>query len=97
MCDIVKLKYSKFKDKKEMNKDIINSIIDTNNYQGIVNAGTGAGLMSPDEKEALLKAQKSEMFIVRSSRVGSGRVTETNNFSNSNFFAEEYLYVRESR
>src|SRR5699024_8528918 len=51
--------------------DLINSIIDTKNYQGIVIAGTGAGLMSPVEKAALLKAQKSGMFIVRSSRVGS--------------------------
>src|SRR5699024_6228284 len=70
----------------------INSIIDTKNYQGIVIAGTGAGLMSPVEKAALLKAQKTGMFIVRSSRVGSGRVTETNNFANSNFIAGDNLY-----
>src|SRR5699024_1145355 len=71
--------------------DLINSIIDTKNYQGIVIAGTGAGLMSPVEKAALLKAQKSGMFIVRSSRVGSGRVTETNNFANSNFIEGDNL------
>ena len=77
--------------------DLINSIIDTKNYQGIVIAGTGAGLMSPDEKAALLKAQKSGMFIVRSSRVGSGRVTETNNFANSNFIAGDNLSPQKAR
>src|SRR5699024_12590147 len=75
----------------------INSIIDTKNYQGIVIAGTGAGLMSPVEKAALLKAQKSGMFIVRSSRVGSGRVTETNNFANSNFIAGDNLSPQKAR
>src|SRR5699024_12678203 len=77
--------------------DLIKSIIDTKNYQGIVIAGTGAGLMSPDEEAALLKAQKSEMFIVRSSRVGSGRVTETNNFANSNFIAGDNLSPQKAR
>src|SRR5699024_3854091 len=77
--------------------DLINSIIDTKNYQGIVIAGTGAGLMSTDEKAALLKAQKSEMFIVRSSRGGSGRVTETTNFANSNFIAGDNLSPQKAR
>src|SRR5699024_8073202 len=77
--------------------DLINSIIDTKNYQENDIAGTGAGLMSPDEKAALLKAQKSEMFIVRSSRVGSGRVTETNNFANSNFIAGDNLSPQKAR
>src|SRR5690625_7563824 len=67
------------------NGDLITSIIDTKNYQGIVIAGTGAGLISPVEKAALLKAQKSRMDIVRSRCGDSGRVTETNNLANSNF------------
>src|SRR5699024_12628328 len=38
--------------------DMINSIIDTNNYQGIVIAGTGAGLMRSDDKASFFKALK---------------------------------------
>src|SRR5699024_8193804 len=81
----------------ETHGGLINSISSTQDYQRIVIAGTGAGLMSPVEKAALLKAQKSGMFIVRSSRVGSGRVTETNNFANSNFIAGDNLSPQKAR
>lgn len=77
--------------------DIINSLIDAGNYKGIIIAGTGAGLMSPLEKEALSKAQNAGCFIVRSSHVGHGRVTETLNFSDSNFIAGDNLSPQKAR
>src|SRR5699024_3177636 len=76
---------------------LINSILVTKNYQGFVIAGTGAVLISPVVKAALLKAQKSGKFIVRSSRVGSGRVTVTNNFANTNFIALDNLSPEKAR
>lgn len=77
--------------------DIINSIIDSSAYHGIVIAGTGAGLMSPLEKSALIKAEQAGMFIVRSSHVGSGRVTETNDFKKINFIAGDNLSPQKAR
>lgn len=44
--------------------------------RGIVVAGTGAGNMSPSVSEAALRARKAGVFIVRGSRVGSGRVID---------------------
>lgn len=79
------------------NGDIINSLISSRAYQGIVIAGTGAGLMSPLEKTALIKAQEAGMFIVRSSRVNSGRVTETHSFIDSHFIAGDNLSPQKAR
>lgn len=77
--------------------DIINSLLESKVYQGIVIAGTGAGLMSPLEKKALIKAQQAGMFIVRSSHVGSGRVTETKNFAETHFIAGDNLSPQKAR
>src|SRR5690625_837159 len=44
------------------------------NYEGIVLAGTGAGLLTPGELTKLTDATDRGLFVVRSSRVGSGRV-----------------------
>lgn len=79
------------------NGDIINSLVNSRAYQGIVIAGTGAGLMSPLEKSALIKAQEAGMFIVRSSRVDSGRVTETHSFIDSHFIAGDNLSPQKAR
>lgn len=77
--------------------DIINSLIESEKYKGIVIAGTGAGLMSPLEKEALIKAQQAGCFVVRSSHVGHGRVTETINYQNHKFIAGDNLSPQKAR
>ncbi len=77
--------------------DIINSLLESKAYQGIVIAGTGAGLMSPLEEAALIKAQEAGMFVVRSSHVGSGRVTETHKFNKSHFIAGDNLSPQKAR
>ena len=77
--------------------DIINSLIDSKAYQGIVIAGTGAGLMSPLEKDALIKAEQAGIFVVRSSHVENGRVTETKDFSKTNFIAGDNLSPQKAR
>src|SRR5690625_2417261 len=53
---------------------LIQHITMSGTYQGIVAAGTGAGLVSPSEIEALQEATKKGLFVVRSSHVGNGRV-----------------------
>ena len=77
--------------------DLIDYIVQSNNYHGIVIAGTGAGLMSPDEKKALIKAENSGIFVVRSSHVGNGRVTETNNFKSTQFISSDNLSPQKAR
>ena len=45
--------------------------------RGIVVAGTGAGNMNSGASEAALRARKAGVFIVRGTRVGSGRVIDS--------------------
>lgn len=56
------------------NGDLIRYITASEKYAGIVTAGTGAGLIAPDELTALEEAAQQGLHIVRSSRVGNGRV-----------------------
>src|SRR5699024_10293093 len=53
---------------------LIDYISENTSYQGIVTAGTGAGLIAPDELAAVKRAKERGLHIVRSSRVGNGRV-----------------------
>ncbi|RFA33324.1 hypothetical protein CAI16_15025 [Virgibacillus dokdonensis] len=63
-----------------VNGDIINFIVDSGKYSGIVLAGTGAGRCSPKEEEALNKACQKGMIVVRSSRCSEGRVVPIESF-----------------
>ena len=54
--------------------NLIDHIVESNQYQGMVIAGTGAGRFSKGEEKALQKAIEKGMHVVRSNRVGSGRV-----------------------
>lgn len=55
---------------------LINYITNSGKYDGIVVAGTGAGRFSKVEETALQKARAKGLHVVRSSRVGSGRVVD---------------------
>lgn len=61
--------------------DLIQYITQNKKYAGIVMAGTGAGRFSPREDEALKLADEKGVFIVRSNRVGSGRVLDIDHYS----------------
>lgn len=54
--------------------DLIRYVAGSGKYAGIVVAGTGAGRCSPEEDVALAEAAQEGIVIVRSSRVGNGRV-----------------------
>ncbi len=58
------------------NGNLIRYIAESNQYHGIVIAGTGAGRFSKDEEDALRSAVEKGMHVVRSSRVGNGRVID---------------------
>lgn len=54
--------------------DLIRYVARSGKYAGIVVAGTGAGRCSPEEDAALAEAAQEGIVVVRSSRVGNGRV-----------------------
>lgn len=54
--------------------ELIHYVANTAAYDGIIMAGTGAGRFSSAEKAALKYASDKGITVVRSSRVGSGRV-----------------------
>ncbi|MEC5423139.1 asparaginase [Virgibacillus sp. C22-A2] len=56
--------------------ELINFITQSKKYDGIVIAGTGAGRFSQKEEKSLYEARKNGLHIVRSSRVGNGRVLD---------------------
>lgn len=56
--------------------NLIDYIVESNKYKGIVIAGTGAGRFSKDEEASLKKAIEKGIHVVRSSRVGNGRVID---------------------
>lgn len=59
---------------------LINYIVSSGKYKGIVIAGTGAGRFSSKEKMALKKAVEQGLFVVRSNRTGNGRVLDIEPF-----------------
>lgn len=61
--------------------DLINYLAASGKYAGIVMAGTGAGRFSPLEDRALKEAEEKGLLIVRSSRVGRGRVVDIDHYS----------------
>src|SRR5699024_5635500 len=76
---------------------VIDHIANSGNYSGIVTAGTGAGLMSPGELEALQKATEKGLFVVRSSRVGNGRVVPIKPYEKYDFISGDNLLPQKAR
>lgn len=76
---------------------LIDAVVDHGKYKGIVMAGTGAGLMSPDELTGLQRAAEHGLFIVRSSRVGSGRVVPIKQYEKYNFISGDDLLPQKAR
>lgn len=76
---------------------LIDHIVNTSNYAGIVTAGTGAGLISPSEIAALKRARQQGIFIVRSSRVGNGRVVPIESYAPFDFISGDNLLPQKAR
>ena len=76
---------------------LIDYIIESGAYKGIVTAGTGAGLVSPSEKAALEKARQHGIHIVRSSRVGNGRVMGIKGYEADHFIHGDNLLPQKAR
>lgn len=76
---------------------LINSITESEQFKGIVTAGTGAGLVSPKELAGLRKAKTAGLFIARSSRVGNGRVMEVEPYKDDGFISADNLLPQKAR
>lgn len=77
--------------------DIIRYLIMTEAYSGIVLAGTGAGLASPDELDALADAANKGIHVIRSNRVGSGRVVPIKPYEKYPFISGDNLLPQKAR
>jgi len=77
--------------------ELIQHISTCEKYQGIIVAGTGAGLMSPDEERALQEAIANGLAVVRSNRVGNGRVVEIDKYRNMSFINGDNLLPQKAR
>lgn len=77
--------------------DLINYIVSSKKYKGIVIAGTGAGRFSRGEKEALKKAIDNGLFIVRSNRGGHGRVIDIDPYKDLNAISGDNLNPQKCR
>jgi L-asparaginase len=75
---------------------LINSLL-SSDIKGIVIAGTGAGKFSNKECEALIKARKKGIHVVRSSRVGNGRVVQLEQYKDHDFIAADNLLPQKAR
>lgn len=76
---------------------LIDAVSKNEAYKGIVTAGTGAGLISPDELAALERASDRGLVILRSSRVGNGRVMDVAPYENQPFLAADNLLPQKAR
>ncbi|MEI3607307.1 asparaginase [Pseudogracilibacillus sp. SE30717A] len=76
---------------------VIDHITERKKYRGIITAGTGAGLVSPSEIEALQRATENGLFVVRSSRVGNGRVVPIDSYKDYNFINGDNLLPQKAR
>lgn len=77
--------------------DLIRYVTASGKYRGIVTAGTGAGRVSPGEDEALSEAVESGLVVVRSSRVGSGRVVPIEAFQQYACVTADNLLPQQAR
>src|SRR5699024_6263310 len=76
---------------------LIDVVAQNDAYRGIVTAGTGAGLISPDELSALERATEAGLVVVRSSRVGNGLVMGVAPYENHPFIAADNLLPQKAR
>ena len=76
---------------------LIDYISENTSYQGIVTAGTGAGLIAPDELAAVKRAKERGLHIVRSSRVGNGRVMRIDGYEPYDFIHGDNLLPQKAR
>ncbi len=76
---------------------LIEHVTNSAAYAGIVTAGTGAGLVSPSELTALKSAREKGLFIVRSSRVGNGRVVPIEPYREFDFIHGDNLLPQKAR
>lgn len=77
--------------------DLIRYIANGGKYAGIVVAGTGAGRCSGGEKEALGEAIEQGLVVVRSSRVGSGRVVPIHHYKGLKSVTADNLLPQKAR
>lgn len=77
--------------------DMIRFINDSDKYHGIVIAGSGAGLFSTDEKNALVESVNKGITVVRSSRAGNGRVVDLKTFGDIGFISGDNLLPQKAR
>src|SRR5699024_2915725 len=76
---------------------LIDAIIASEKYAGIITAGTGAGLIAPLEIDALKRAVVKGITVVRSSRVGNGRVVPITPYKGSGFLVADNLLPQKAR
>lgn len=76
---------------------LIDYIADHTSYKGLVTAGTGAGLIAPDELAAVKRAKEKGLHIVRSSRVGNGRVMAIDGYETYDFIHGDNLLPQKAR
>lgn len=79
------------------NGDLIHYISNSGKYDGIIVAGTGAGRCSAQEGEALKKAVENGLIVVRSSRVGDGRVVPIESFQEFSCVTADNLNPQKAR
>ena len=77
--------------------DYIEYIAKSKKVQGIVAAGTGAGLVSPSEQRTLEAAAAAGITIVRSSRVENGRVLPVELYEKTSFITADNLNPQKAR
>lgn len=76
---------------------MIDAVSESGQYAGIVSAGTGAGLVAPLELAALERAVASGLLVVRSSRVGNGRVVPIAPYNGKGFLCADNLLPQKAR
>jgi len=76
---------------------IIDYITQSGEYQGIVIAGTGAGRFSKLEEIAISRATQKGLFVVRSSRGGSGRVVDIEAYKHLQTISGDNLTPQKAR
>src|SRR5690625_14865 len=77
--------------------ELIEHIARCGKYQGLIIAGTGAGRFSKAEENALIKAKEAGLHIVRSSRVGSGRVLDIDHYKELQAISGDNLLPQKAR
>jgi L-asparaginase len=79
------------------NSNLIRYISNSGKYDGIVVAGTGAGRCSAEEGRALKEAVENGLIVVRSSRVGDGRVVPIESFQEFSCVTADNLNPQKAR